>query len=310
MERTMQNSLKKLIGHVPNGSGITKRMRIHQGWWRTFVLLEPEGEHPSRKDETVCNTISNGKASGKNFLSPGVLQAVNEARDQRTHGSKGLIEKKRLFNNLLSSQPLCFNFFGEIAIDHDLALGVIQQFYPQVTEVKDVLFEFAPASGSTDDNSAFDVALEVQAEEKSGLIGLECKYTDSFSQKQWDKPAYRQIFEKSERFTGSYEDYIVRRFNQLFRNQLIAEGMLSRGDYDFVKTGLFCYHQDESAIHIAREFQRMLRDGEEAFQIITYRDFIAAMQKLDLTWEQRELSMRLWARYCGLCLSEEISEAF
>ena len=39
---------------------------------------------------------------------------------------------------------------------------------------------------------------------------------------------------------------------------------------------------------------------------MTYSDYFEYIQKLDLTWQQRELVMMLWARYCGLPLSENV----
>ena len=306
----MKSKLRELIGFVPDDSGFRKQMRVHQRWWRTCILAEFQGEHPSDKSRNVCNTINNGKITGKNFLTKKILESVNETLLKRNSDSKGLIQEDRLFNNLLSSQPLCFNFFGELLFDKNLAHEILKQFYSQITDVTEIHFEFAPSNNYTDDNSAFDVAVEVCAGEKSGLIGLECKYTDSFSLEKYDKSAYREIFERSNSFENKYEEYIEPKFNQLFRNQLIAESLIINSMFDFVKTGLFCHHEDSSAIKVAQEFQSMLTNGKEDFKIITYRDFIETMQKLDLTWGQRELSMLLWARYCGLNLSEQILKEF
>lgn len=306
----MKVNLRELIGFLPQESDFKNRMRVHQGWWRTFVLSEPQGEHPCDKSKFVCSTINNGKVDSKNFLTKKIFESVREALLKRKLDSKGLIEENRLYNNLLSSQALCFNFFGELLFDKKIAFGILKHFYPQVTEILEVHFEFAPPENYTDDNSAFDVAFEVRSGEKSGFIGLECKYTDSFSPKKYDKPIYRQIFKKSHSFKNEYEEYIDSQFNQLFRNQLIAESLLLDSKYNFVNTGLFCHHDDLSATKIAQEFQSMLNVGKKKFKIITYRDFIEIMQKLDLTWEQRELSMLLWARYCGLKLSEQVSKNF
>jgi len=74
--------------------------------------------------------------------------------------------------------------------------------------------------------------------------------------------------------------------------------------YQFVYTGLFCHQDDEDAQEAGTEFQKMLKEGNKTFQIITYRDFIIKLQNLEITWEQRELSMLLWARYCATQLSD------
>ena len=72
------------------------------------------------------------------------------------------------------------------------------------------------------------------------------------------------------------------------------------------KTLRFC-HQDGAAIETGHQFQGMLAGKEADFVIITYQDFITAMQQLDLSWERREFSMMLWARYCGIMLSDAVS---
>jgi len=302
----MKKKLRKLIGTLPSESGFRKKMRFHQGWWRAFVLAEEQGEHPIRKGKSVCNTILNGRISGKNFLSQNVFDAVIQTIQDRQSASSGIIEEDRLFNNLLSSQPLCFNFFGELKTDTDFALHVLQRFYPEFTQVKRVIFEFAPSENYTNDNSAFDVAIEVMIGDQTGLLGLECKYTDTFSQKEYEKTEYRQIFERSNVFAKNYEIFISGRFNQLFRNQLIAESLVQNGNYDFVLTGLFCHQEDTGALEIGAKFQSMLNNGDKIFRTITYQDYIEAMQRLNTNWEKRELSMMLWARYCATQLSTEV----
>ena len=306
----MKNELKEIIGTLPFESGFKKRMRFHQGWWRAFVLAEEEGNYPHKNDAVICNTILNGQTSQKNFLSPKIAEAVKQTIQERQAANSGILEEGRLFNNLLSSQPLCFNFFGELKIDTDFALQVLRQFWPELTKVKRVVFEFAPVEKYTNDNSAFDVAFEVMADNQIGLVGLECKYTDTFSQKEYDKAEYRHIFNQSKEkvFTARYEEFTAARFNQLFRNQLIAAALAQNGPYNFVHTGLFCHQDDSSALQTGKEFQHMLKNDKNIFQMITYQDFIEKIQQLEISWEQRELSMLLWARYCGTRLSDQVFE--
>lgn len=47
--------LKSLIGNIPQESGLIKKNRIHQGWWRTFVLNEPEGVYTDSKGN--CTSV-------------------------------------------------------------------------------------------------------------------------------------------------------------------------------------------------------------------------------------------------------------
>ncbi len=88
---------------------------------------------------------------------------------------------------------------------------------------------------------------------------------------------------------------------------MIAESLLQNGQFDIVKTGLFCYQEDTGAINTANEFKQML-NVPETFSTITYKDFLENVQRLDLDWEKREWTMLLWARYCGTILSEAVNE--
>jgi hypothetical protein len=144
------------------------------------------------------------------------------------------------------------------------------------------LFEFAPSENYIEDHTAFDVAVQyLTTDERKGLFGLECKYTDSFSAKEYDTAAYRSVFEERRgSFRRDYLDYIGNRYNQLFRNQLIAESLILHRQYDVVTTGLFCHQDDKSAMGIGGEF------------------------RMDISAERREWTALLWARYGALALSE------
>jgi len=296
-----------LIGNLPAESGFIKKMRFHQSWWRVFVLSEEQGQWPKSKDpeKRIGSTILNGQDSGKNFLTKNALAAVHQTQQERKEKEFGMMEPDRLFNNLLSSQPLCFNFFGELKTDLELAADVIQCFYPEVTRVTNVWFEYAPLGRYTQDNSAFDITIELEIGDRRGLLGMECKFTEPFSQKEYDKPAYLEIFQKSDVFKEEYAAYVSSRYNQLFRNQLMAEAMVQEGDYDFVYTGLFCHQDDRNATKIGTEFADLL-DLELDFQTITFKDFLEGVQQLPLTWEQREWTILLWARYCSTKLSDDL----
>ena len=46
-----------IIGHCPKESGLIAKYRMHQGWWRTFVLNLEEGRYwiESKKEwKQVC----------------------------------------------------------------------------------------------------------------------------------------------------------------------------------------------------------------------------------------------------------------
>jgi hypothetical protein len=316
--------LAKLVGTL-SGSSWRKQIRIHQGWWRAFVLGVPQGEYYDKKNKTwkkVCNRVfEETNPDNINFIGEAASKAAFQTLEEREITSSGMVDESRLKYNLLSSQPLCFNFFGELMEDRDFGLIVLQTWWPHLTKLNQVFFEFAPKTNKTDDNSAFDIAFEVEHGDKTGIIGLECKYTDSFSYKHQNSKIfygdlksrnherYSEIFEKSRSsFSKEYYEYVRdKTINQLFRNQLIAERIVQNPnlEYDFVKTGLFCFEGDEDALASGLKLKSML-PNPNSFQVITYSDFIVAVQKLDIDWMKREWTMKLWVRYCAMELSKEI----
>ena len=299
--------LKNLIGSLASSdAGRLKRARIHQGWWRAFVLKQEQGVRPNNKKEKICNTVPVQDGYLGNFISSEIGELslkIAEEHNYTGNESAGIIQIDRLKNNLLSSQPLCFNFFGMLSLDLDFGLKVIKQFFPKVSFVREVKFEYAPTPKKefTSDNSAYDVAVEVEIGEQIGLIGIECKYTESFSPKEYSTERYKELYNASSNFVGSYEDLSCSKFNQLFRNQLIAESLIQSGRYNFVKTCLFCAADDNLAKDTAHKFSEMLR---EPISVITFFDLITAMQKQDLSAKQRKNTMLLWARYLGHELSD------
>lgn len=306
-------SLKQIVGEIAeNDTGRLKKARIHQGWWRAFVLKQEQGLRPNTKDKKICNTVLEQPNYFGNFISKEIGEfALNIAIKHNNSDveSAGIVQIDRLKNNLLSSQPLCFNFFGLLALDCDLALNVINKYFPEVTKVREFKFEYAPTptKNYTNDNSAFDVAIEVEINESIGLIGIECKYTESFSPTEYRKPRYKELYDNSKNFKESYEVLTSSKYNQLFRNQIIAESLLQSGSYEFVKTALFCADDDKAAQETGKEFGQMLKQD---LSVITFFDFIAVMQKCNLTVEQRKNTMLLWARYIGYELSQMVLDEY
>lgn len=312
----MIEKLLHLLGNVPNdkGNDFKHRRRLHQGWWRLAVLLEEAGEHPTRKGDTVCNTFRlTDQNRTKNYLSPQAVEVVATELVQRQTGpTRGMIQEPRIWNNLLSSQPLCFNFWGPLKADLALANALLCQLIPDFQELTAISFECEPERGSnlSDDNSAYDVMLEYcDTFTKPVILGFECKYTDQLESKPYDKLAYSQIFEAASHiFARPYEFYVQPAYNQLFRNQLMACAYEQKtGIYTYA--GLFCDQQDGDALRVGYEFQASLQREGKSFLVLTYQQFIAALQKLDLPWETRVWTMMLWARYLGFPLSEAISTA-
>jgi len=314
--------MKNLIGAIPKESGFISKFRKHQGWWRTFVLNEPEGKYYSKQHKDwkqVCNRINNGETDPdkKNFLSKEISEEVQLALNRQIELGSGIMETDRLYNNLLSSQPLAFNFFGFFRAKSGLALAFLKTIRADIISVDDIVFEYAPESSQ--DSSAFDFGFMVSTQTQKGFIGFECKYTDTFSYQRSSSKIYygdtgdknhgnyhRLYKDNPDRFPDDYYSYVRdKNYNQLFRNELLGTLIKTELNIDFVYTGLFCHHDDMKTVAAGHLFQKKIGNGND-FILLAYADYFVRMQKLNLPWEIRELVMMLWARYCGLDLSENI----
>ena len=154
------------------------------------------------------------------------------------------METDRLYNNLLSSQPLAFNFFGFFRANPDVALAFLKTIRPDIIGVDDIVFEYAPESSG--DSSAFDFGFVVNTQHRKGLLGLSASLQTSSVIKEpipkysmvmtADKNyiKYHQLYlDNHDRFPDDYYSYVRdKNFNQLFRNELL--GMLIKAEPDLI----------------------------------------------------------------------------
>ena len=169
----------------------TRRMRLHQSWYRSEVLRVPYGVGPGGKSTKFRgNMLTEGPAEdGKNFLTPAIFEVAKE----RLEEGSGAVEPFRLKRNMLSSQPMCFNLFGELKRDPELATKLVRALWGKDiaalwgsdrAQVTGVRLEWAPEDKKEylNDNTAFDAFIEYEMEGGGkGFIGVETKLTEPFS---------------------------------------------------------------------------------------------------------------------------------
>ena len=123
-----------------------------------------------------------------NYLTDTVRQVVREEVLDKVKSRGKLFGRPRIFNDLLSSQPLCFNLFAELRKDLNLATRIFKDFTAgRVQAVTSIEFEFSPGKGDpkfTGDRSAFDVYVTFKtAQGGNGFIGIEVKYHENLQVK-------------------------------------------------------------------------------------------------------------------------------
>ncbi len=95
-----------------------------------------------------------------------------------------LYREPRVFEDLLSSQPLCFNLFGELQQDLALASRTFQSLLDEPRlRVTAIEFKHSPGRGDprfTNDGSAFDVFVSyARASGGNGFVGIEVKFVEN-----------------------------------------------------------------------------------------------------------------------------------
>jgi hypothetical protein len=167
-----------------------------------------------------------------NFLDPTIADYA-ERRAVEVQREGGSLEPVRLFHNMLSSMPLCFNVFGMIRETPDAQLEFVQQLFdPSAVAVEMIECEWTPTA-RLGDRTAFDAALVTRhIDGSTHLIGIETKYTESFSPTEYTSDEYVGVHEASGWFrTGTAEALVGKATNQLWRNCLLAAAAEMAGEY-------------------------------------------------------------------------------
>ena len=157
--------------------------------------------------------------AGLNFLTPGIIALAK----QRIAEGPGA-EPFRLLRNMLSSQPMCFNLFGELALDLDNAAELVQALWgTSAIRVTCIRFDWAPAPAAEylDDGTAFDAFIEYETDEgRMGFTGIETKLRERFSPKEYDGKKYRRWMTKDAPWRTDAGGQVSRTsHNQLLRDE-------------------------------------------------------------------------------------------
>lgn len=180
--------IKKTIG--ASGQKMCKADNRYQAYYRYLQSLwRASNNIPVKKNEGQSDNEVYGNYTSDpqaNFMTEGIRSLVDYELSPENKGDR-LIEETRLRSNLLSSQPLCFNLFGELKLHLDKASQFFDILYDNYFKSIDKIeFEYNPARRDprlTGDRSAFDVFVEYTSiAGKKGFIGIEVKYSETLNE--------------------------------------------------------------------------------------------------------------------------------
>jgi len=177
-----------------------------------------------------------------NFLTPAIGELVRReylANGVASREHRKLYGHPRLFADLLSSQPLAFNLFGELALDLSHASAAARRLWPdRVDRVTRIEFEWSPGRWNPrylDNGSAADIAIfHTTPVGGTGVIFIETKYHEDLGGKDHAiKPRYLEVVLSS----GAFLNHAIGalqsgRLQQLWLDHLLVLAMRAVDNLD------------------------------------------------------------------------------
>ena len=220
---------------VATDSAFQRRCRLRQGLWRESQGF-PAGVHRGAPLGSRL-LMPRAKERLENYLSDSIREVVRrEVVDGPRAGR--LFGEPRIYDNLLSSQPLCFNLFAELQQDLALATRFFARRCARVAAVTGVRFEHSPGRGErryTDDNSAFDVYVAYDtAAGGRGFLGIEVKYHEALGDPAADhRPRYDELAHSAGWWKAESLPLLrLKPMQQMWRDHLLAASLIDQGDAD------------------------------------------------------------------------------
>jgi len=273
-------------------SEFQRRARVLQSLWREEMGF-PIGQHKGSSGPRPLGSrlpMSWAQETLSNFITEPVREVVR-AEVLGPKASRGKLYKKpRIFEDLLSSQPLCFNLFGELKLDLELASRVIADISGgRFTKVTGIDFEYSPGRRDPrylNDRSAFDVFLRCMNESgEPCFVAVEVKYHENLA---GTAGKHRKRYDEVADLMGCFKDdrTILRRspIQQIWRDHLLAGITLIQDGY---RDGLFVmlYPAENEHVFNAVSAYTAQLTNRDTFAAWTLEQFIDALHRhSDAAW--------------------------
>lgn len=269
---------------IPTDNAFQRRARLLQALWREHHSL-PIGLH---RAHPLGSRLAMPHAEHRltNYLTETTRACVRrEVLDPIARAHK-LYARPRIFDDLLSSQPLCFNLFAELHHDLDLATALFRTLLPtRVERVTAIRFEHSPGRGDpryTGDRSAHDVFVEYTRGHQRGFVGIEVKYHEDLSDAAATlKPRYEEVADAMAIFRADRRPLLrTTPLQQIWRDHLLAGSIV--GAADGFDEGAFGYLYPRDNLRCDAAVRAYIDCLEDATTFIpwTLEDFVAALRSV------------------------------
>lgn len=274
----------------PSDSRFMAAARLLQALWREEKAL-PIGVHrnPRGKRRKLGSRLDDESGKqGRNFLTPEIAKLAFRESVYREIGA--MTDQERLWTNMLSSQPLCFNLFGGLKLDVDKANRFFRHLLPDyVASVEGIYFEHSPGRGNptyTDDHTAFDVFVTCTTlAGHKGFIAIEVKYSESMS----EPPAtMRQRYEELTGMVGVFREPAAHALRgnplqQLWREHMLSRVMIESGLYDQGRFIVIYPAQNNNCAAAVNAYSTHLSSDDPAvsgFQSVTFETCLDTLRAI------------------------------
>ncbi len=275
----------------PETTAFKRQARLHQAHWREAKGL-PIGSQPMRPkpDEPVRPlgsriAINAARESKANFLNEDIRRAVSQriANPQRYQ----TLDEDRLYCDLLSSMPMCFNLFGVLQANLDIADQAVHTWWPDVPgRVRAVLFEWSPGrrlpGQYLENGSAFDAAFELELQDGDrGILGVETKYHEDCKREKLPGENRQVRYEEVTSRSGvmSQESIVTilgTDLQQIWLDHLLALSMLQHASRVWSWAGFVLVHPAKNPSYArATERYRSLLKGATSIRVSTLESLLA-----------------------------------
>jgi hypothetical protein len=218
-----------------------------------------------------------------NFLTD-TIRAVVRAEVFDPVKSKGkLYGRPRLFNDLLSSQPLAFNLFGELQQDLTLSTRVFRDLtHGRIERVTAIDFEYSPGRSDaryTGDKSAFDVYVTFETPTAGrGFVGIEVKYHENMCGGPGDHhEQYKVVADEMGCFrTDRLVQIQQSPLEQIWRDHLLAGSHLQKDGFDDGFFAILFPRDNQYCAEAVGSYRACLQD-DDTFIAWTIEDIYAAI---------------------------------
>ncbi len=280
------------VGRDPETTAFKRRARLQQALWRESQGLpigtEPTRPNPGQPSRPLGSRIEveHAHATGANFVTAGALEAVRKrlANPERYQ----MLSADRLYADLLSSMPMCFNFFGPLSHDPSAATAAVSSWWPDAPgRVDAVRFEWSPGrripGRFVENASAFDVAFELRLSgDQLGVIGIETKYHEHCKRESRPSDDRMRRYEHVTLASGIFDEnaldaLVGTHLQQIWLDHLLALSMLqdSVGRWTWAKFVLVHPERNPSFARAAAEYGDLLLDSS-SFEVRTLESLLDA----------------------------------